>query len=276
MSNAVLEAMRRFGEAHAKERSVDGIRWRYYALGEGPPILWLTGGLRRAAFGFAFLERLARRHRVVAPDYPPLMTFDAMAGGFDALVQAEGLDRLALGGQSYGGMLAQGYLARRPQAIERLVLSSTGPAGYAPWWAVVDDIAIALVRILPERRMKQLLATGLGKVLTTPEGEEAEWHEAMDTILQQELKREDVVSHFAVAADLIRSRRVRPEALATWAGRAFVLTAEDDPTQSPKDIAAYATLLGRQPEVLSLGRMGHTAALRDPDAYVEILEQALS
>ena len=32
---------------------------------------------------------------------------------------------------AYGGLLAQAYLAHRPQAIERLILSSTGPAGNA-------------------------------------------------------------------------------------------------------------------------------------------------
>ncbi len=31
--------------------------WRYYRMGAGEPILWLTGGLRRAALGFAFMER---------------------------------------------------------------------------------------------------------------------------------------------------------------------------------------------------------------------------
>jgi len=100
MTNLVLGSMQRFADAYGKDLTVQGTRWRYYALGQGPALAWMTGGLRRAAFGFAFLERLARRHRVVAPDYPPLMTFDAMAAGFDAIVQAEGLERFALGGQS--------------------------------------------------------------------------------------------------------------------------------------------------------------------------------
>jgi pimeloyl-ACP methyl ester carboxylesterase len=251
MANAVLEAMQRFSDAHGKDLTVQGTRWRYYALGQGPAVVWMTGGLRRAAFGFAFLELLAHRYSIVAPDYPPLMTFDAMAAGFNAILEAEGIERFALGGQSYGGLLAQGYLVRRLEAVDRLLLSSTGPADYGPVWAFVDDLAVALVRLLPERRVKRVL-------------------------LQEDLSRADVVSHFAVVADLIRSRRVTPQALAAWPGRVVVLTAENDATQSPKDIPRYAALFGRQPEVLSLGSMGHTAALQDPEAYTAILERALA
>jgi pimeloyl-ACP methyl ester carboxylesterase len=275
MSNRVLESMQEFARAHARECLVSGTRWHYYALGEGPPVVWLTGGLRRPAFGFEFLARLARRHHVIAPDYPPLMTFEGMAAGFDAVLEMEGVIRFALGGQSYGGMLAQGYLARRPQAVERLVLSSTGPATYRRPWALVDDVAIALVRLLPERRVKGMLAAGLGKVLSTPQGEQDEWRAALEHVLQEELSRDDVVSHFAVAASLIRSGLIDPRVLAAWPGKVFVLSAENDPTQSPKDVAAYAALFGRPPFVLGLGTMGHTAALQDPDAYVAILERAL-
>jgi len=276
MPNAVLDSMRRFGEAYGKNQMVRDTRWRYYVLGEGPPLLWLTGGLRRSAFGFDFLARVARRHRVVAPDYPPVMTFEAMAAGLDAILTAEGVGRFALGGHSYGGLLAQGYLAHRPEAVERLVLSSSGPAAYGPLWAVVDDAAIALVRLLPERRVKRLLAAGLGKVITTPAGGEDNWRLAMEHVLVTELTRDDVISHFAVAADLIRSGRMKPGVLSAWPGRFVVFAAENDPTQSPKDLAAYAVLFGRQPELVSLGMMGHTAAVQDPDAYVELLERALA
>jgi pimeloyl-ACP methyl ester carboxylesterase len=268
--------MRRFSQRHGHDLTVGTTRWRYHALGQGPAVLWLTGGLRRAAFGFDFLERLARAHRVIAPDYPQVMTFGAMAAGFDAILAAEGVSRFALGGQSYGGLLAQGYLARRPEAVERLVLSSSGPATYGPLWALVDDLAIALVRLLPERRVKRLLAAGLGKVLTAPEGGKDDWRLAMEHVLETEMSRDDVVSHFAVAASLIRSRQINRRVLAAWPGAVFILTADNDPTQSPKDIPAYAALFGRQPQVLSLGTMGHTAALQDPEAYVELLERALA
>jgi pimeloyl-ACP methyl ester carboxylesterase len=276
MHNPVLQAMHRFSEQYGSDLGVGSTRWRYYALGRGSAVLWLTGGLRRAAFGFAFLERLAQTHRVIAPDYPPVMTFRGMAEGFDAILSAEGITRFDLGGQSYGGLLAQGYLALHPDSVDRLVLSSTGPADYGRLWLLADYLGIGVVRLLPERRVKQMLSGGLGKILSVPEAERQAWQGALEHIMTTELTREDVVSHFAVAADMIRSRLVVPDTFAAWQGRVFVLTSASDPTQSPADIPRYEALFRRRVDVLDMGPMGHTAALIDPDSYVEMLERALA
>ncbi len=53
-------------------------------------------------------------------------------------------------------------------------------------------------------------------------------------------------------------------------------SAENDPTQGKGDRARFQALFGRPVEVLSMGALGHTAAILDPDRYVELLEQALS
>jgi len=276
MNNAVLQAMDRFSQQYSRDLTVGPTRWRYYALGQGRAVLWLTGGLRRAAFGFGFLERLARTHRVIAPDYPPVMTFREMAEAFDAILRAEGITRFNLGGQSYGGLPAQAYLALHPDSVDRLVLSSTGPADYARPWMLADYVGIAAARLLPEARLKRMLGSGLGKILSVPEAERQVWQAALEHIVTNELTRQDVISHFAVAADVIRNRLVVPRSFDGWQGRAIVLTSANDPTQSPGDIPRYEALFRRKVDVLDMGSLGHTAALLDPDLYVEMLERALA
>jgi pimeloyl-ACP methyl ester carboxylesterase len=272
----ILQQTNRFADQFGKQVVVNGITWRYYRLGTGIPILWLTGGLRRAALGFAFLERLAAHHAVIAPDYPPVQTIDQFMSAFDAILHAEGVDTFILGGQSYGGLLAQAYLAHRGSAVQQLVLSSSGPADYGKAWLPVEYAAIALVRFLPEKTAKGLLAAGLFKFITLPEAERAEWQEAIHSVMQNDLSRADVVSHFAVAADWIRKDVVTPSAYHNWAGRVIVLSSENDPTQSKKDFPHYEKLFGRPVQVVDMGDMGHTAALLDPDKYVALLEQALA
>jgi pimeloyl-ACP methyl ester carboxylesterase len=271
----ILEQINHFSDRFGKQALVNGTTWRYYRLGAGTPILWLTGGLRRAAFGFAFMERLAARHTVIAPDYPPVQTVDEFIAALDAILQAEGTDTFALGGQSYGGLLAQAYLAHKSQAVERLILSSTGPANYGKAWLPAEYVSIALARLLPEKWVKNLLTGGLLQAVTVPEAERAEWMAAIRAVMQNDLSRADVVSHFAVPADLIRRGIVTPAAYRNWTGRVVVLCAENDPTQSKKDIPRYEKLFGRAVEVVNMGHMGHTAALFDPDQYVALLEQAL-
>lgn len=271
----VLEQIDHFTTRYGKKIIIDNRTWRYYRLGAGTPILWLTGGLRRAALGYAFMERLAVHHTVIAPDYPPVQTIGEFITAFDTILLTEGVDTFTLVGQSYGGMLAQAYLARKSRAVEELVLSSTGPADYGKAWLPVETILITLARLLPEKTVKNLLAGGLLKIITVPEAERAEWVEAIQAVMQDELSRADVVSHFAVAADMIRKGLVNTATYQKWDGRLIVLCAENDPTQSRKDIPRYEKLFGRTVDVVSMGNMGHTAVLFDPDKYVELFEQAL-
>ena len=100
--------------------------------------------------------------------------------------------------------------------------------------------------------------------------------QVITAIVHEELSRADVVSHFAVAADLIRTQVVNPAAFQRWNGRAVVLTAENDPTQSKKDLPRYERLFGRRVDVISLGQLGHAAVLVDPNTYADLLERALA
>jgi len=271
----IWEQMNHFSDQFGKKVIVNNTTWHYYRLGAGAPIFWLTGGLRRAAFGFAFMERLATRHSVIAPDYPPVQTIDEFITAFDTILQTEGIGTFALGGQSYGGLLAQAYLAHKTKAVEQIILSSTGPADYGKAWLPAEYFFIALARLLPEKTVKTLLTGGLLKAITVPEAKRAEWLEAINAVMENDLSRADVVSHFSVAADLIRKGIVTPAAYQNWTGRIIVLSAENDPTQSKKDVPRYERLFGRAVEVLNMGNMGHTAALVKPDKYVELLEQTL-
>jgi len=270
----IQEQLIGFMNQFGKEVLVGGTNWRYYRLGSGSPVFWLTGGLRRATLGFAFMEKLAAHHTIIAPDYPPVQTIGEIMTAFDTILQTEGIGNIALGGQSYGGMLAQAYLAYNPQRVERLILSSTGPADYGKAWLPVEFAFITLATLLPEKTIKRMFFGGLLKVVTLPEADRTRWREAIGAVMQRELSRADVVSHFAVAASLIRESIITPAAYQNWQGRTIILSAKNDLTQSKKDIPRYERLFGSV-EVINLGNLGHTAAFTDPERYVELLEQAL-
>ncbi len=113
-------------------------------------------------------------------------------------------------------------------------------------------------------------------MVSVPEAQRAEWRQAIEAVLRDDLTRADVVSHFAVAADVIRSGLVTPAAYRDWSGRVIILSATDDPTQSAKDLPRYEQLFGRTVQFVQLDDMGHTALLFDPAKYVDIVEQALA
>jgi pimeloyl-ACP methyl ester carboxylesterase len=270
-----LEAIHSFEKQHGKSLTWGEQDWNYYRLGRGTPILWLTGGLRRSALGYSFLEQLAKKHTVIAPDYPATRTIDEFIEAFNAILKAEKIERFILAGQSYGSILAQAYLARRPQAVEMLVLSSGGPADYGRAWLAADYLAIGLLRLLTERGARRFFLNSLHRVLPAGTGEQAEWREVVQHVVMEDLTQADLISHFGVAADLINKRYVCPAAFENWHGRVIVLSSTNDPTQGAGDLPRYERLFGRPVELVDLGDMGHAGLLLNPQRFIEILEKAL-
>jgi 2-hydroxymuconate-semialdehyde hydrolase len=118
-------------------RTVDvgGITTNYHDQGDGPPVLLLHGsgpGVSAWANWRLTIPALAKRFRVVAPDilgfgyterpdgvrYEPATWMRHLTGLLDAL----GLDRVSVVGNSFGGALALRLAVEQPQRVDRLVL----------------------------------------------------------------------------------------------------------------------------------------------------------
>ncbi len=119
--------------------SVGGGRVWWRRLGEGnkPPLLILHGGPGMGHDYLLPLSALAVDREVIfydqlgcarsdAPDDPMLYTIDQFAARIEALREVLKLDRIALYGHSWGGILAIEYLtSKKRQGVERLILSGS-------------------------------------------------------------------------------------------------------------------------------------------------------
>jgi pimeloyl-ACP methyl ester carboxylesterase len=272
----IFEDTRKFEGQYARRMTINGQTWQYYRLGRGKPILWLTGGLRRAGLAYDFLEGLAESHMVIAPDYPPVNKAEEFIQAFDAMLDAEKVSRLILAGQSYGSLLAQAYLSERPNRVESLIISSGGPVDYGQAWLAVDYLFVGMLKVLPESIARKLFLSGLRKVMPSNTGKEGEWLVAVQKIVMEDLTRADLISHFAVAADIIKTRLVRPDVLRCWPGQLTVLSASNDPTQNRGDLAQFEKLFGRQADRIEMGDLGHAAVLYNPERFLLLFKQAIA
>lgn len=118
-------------------RSIDaaGIRTNYHDVGDGAPVLLIHGsgpGVSAWANWRLLLPELSRQARVIAPDMvgfgfterPSGQRYDMDAWVTQALglLDALGLSRVDLVGNSFGGALALALAIRHPQRVRRLVL----------------------------------------------------------------------------------------------------------------------------------------------------------
>jgi pimeloyl-ACP methyl ester carboxylesterase len=109
---------------------IAGIRTDVHIVGEGPPLLLLHSGDARE-FGADFVNRLAKRHRVILPTHPGFrntelparfVSVDDLAYFYLDLLRAFSLTDVTIAGMSMGGWIAAEIAIRSTERLRSLVL----------------------------------------------------------------------------------------------------------------------------------------------------------
>jgi len=115
--------------------SAGGVRTRYLEAGDGPPLILLHGTGGHLEAYARNIKGLSQDFRVFAydfvghgfsdkPDRP--YTLEAYTDQLLALLDAWGLERVHLSGESLGGWVAAWFAAHHPERVERLILNTPG------------------------------------------------------------------------------------------------------------------------------------------------------
>ena len=123
-------------------KTADGVRIAYTVSGQGPPVVqvlgWFTSVAGASGNTFAseaFLKQISARHLLVRYDGRGAGLSDRGLSDYsleprvrdlEAVVEALGLGRFALYGDSAGGAVSVAYAARYPERVTRLVLYGGG------------------------------------------------------------------------------------------------------------------------------------------------------
>ncbi len=136
-----------------------GFEAKVRVAGSGPPVVYLHPAAGPGWDGF--LDALAERHTVYAPDHPGTGETDRSAIHrvpalwdlvliYDELLDALGLDQTAVVGSSFGGMMACELAAHRRTAVTSLALLA--PAGL---WR--DDAPVAQYMVMTPDELTEVL-----------------------------------------------------------------------------------------------------------------------
>jgi pimeloyl-ACP methyl ester carboxylesterase len=140
--------------------TIAGIDIEIFEGGRGAPVLYLHGGAGIGA-DFAFIELLAKTHRVIAPSHPGFGR-SALPGWLDCVediahVHLELLDKLNLRtvdlvGMSLGGWIASEMATKAPERFPKIAL--IGPVGVKT--GTVEKLDVPDIFAMPEAALDRL------------------------------------------------------------------------------------------------------------------------
>ncbi len=162
--------------------NVNGIKLWYETEGRGEPLVLVSGGPGDPHSVFhLFFSRMADRNQVIyfdefgvgksqhaeKSDYSFALDVENLEG----LRKTLGLKKMNLLGQSYGGMVAQAYALKYPQAVERLILVDSFYSGDM-WQANNDNANREMQRQYPEVWAKIQQLRAIGQISSSPKHQE--------------------------------------------------------------------------------------------------------
>ncbi|HEX3559256.1 MAG TPA: alpha/beta hydrolase [Pyrinomonadaceae bacterium] len=216
-----------------KSLNVRGVEWRYATAGRGrQTILLLHGAVGGAETTARLAEGFADEYRTVAPTIADVPTLAAACDALSAILDREHVGRAVVFGGSFGGMLAQDFLKRRPQQVEHLVLLGASlPNREAGARA---RRMLKFLRLLPFPLTRALLKLEASKALDAPAPPEvaarvAEFRQRLDEYFDRGLTRAALLSRLSLSVDFNSREPHAPNDLDAWPGRVLLVESTDDP-----------------------------------------------
>ena len=222
-----------------KTLNVRGVEWEYATGGRGEQAILLFHGAVGGAETMQWLaENFADEYRTVAPTIADVSRLDEVCDAASAILDREHIGRAVVFGGSFGGLVAQAFLKRRPRQVEHLVLLSTGAPNRR--LGARSLRLMKVLRLLPFPVLRAMMKAEFAGHLKTPVPPEhaarvADFRRRLDEYFDRRLTKATLVSRVALAADFNLRETYDAADFADWPGRALIIDSDDDPMVSAED-----------------------------------------
>jgi pimeloyl-ACP methyl ester carboxylesterase len=239
----------------------------YRVAGTGSSLLVVLPGVVGAGDALAELSAaLANSRRVCFVTYPRARSLADLLRWLEDLRQREGGGAAALYGGSFGGLVAQAWLAQAPDSVGDVVLSGTGPPD--PARAVKNARALPWMRRLPMPAWRALLRLAV-RGATRRAADRESWRAYYGRAIEA-FSWDDIESRYRVSIDLDAAGPPRRDALDRWRGRMLVLEGSRDRIARSSARAKLRDVYPRA-EFHVFEGAGHGLALEQPDEWLRVV-----
>ena len=274
-----------------------GVRLHYLEAGTGDPPIVLLHGLGSTVTKWRdALPLIATRRRTLAVDLPGFgkseaprarYTFGFLAGGVKAFLDAMGIDRCVLVGNSLGGVTAMWFAAAWPERVVELVLVDPAlplPPGARPDAKTVVRMAVASLPGVGEilyrgfmrfKSADEQLADGLRRNVADPSRVSAEtirlMREEAEARRQNMALRRPLLSAQRHLLWMMSARRAEVERVAASLRVPPLLVWGSEDILVPLAVGEYWVSRIPGAELLVIEGAGHNPQIELPDRFAEIV-----
>ncbi len=267
---------------------VDGVLTRYLSAGTGPALVLLHGAGDNARDWSSVLPLLGRSHQVLAPDLPGYSPGSIPASDYSPahlarfvarFMDAVGLDRAVVAGNSLGGLAALQLALSAPGRVAALCLVDSAGLGRAVNPALVaqrlpgiGELAVAVGRRRPGAALRAVARALLlfGRPWRTPRS----WLVEQYRVARQPGFLEATVASLRAVLGLFGQRRVLVGRLAELTMPTLIVWGTADwviPVTHGRRAARRLT----QGSLVQLRGCGHAPQVECPEGFTEALSRFL-
>jgi pimeloyl-ACP methyl ester carboxylesterase len=258
---------------NSKSITVMGTTWHYHVAGEAADSLLVFAGSLGGSSGLTgVLASAFAGRRVIVPEYAAVGSIRECMMGIQRILAEEGVERTAVYGGSFGGMLVQCFVRKNPESVTALILSGSGYP--EPSRAKSNRRILSMLRWLPIGAARVLLRVSLAGMLRTVRQNRDLWKREYERLIGQ-LDIKALASRYQIAIDFDENYRFHPEDLRSWDGRILLLEGDQDRIAGKK-IREGMKLLYPQAALHTFRGAGHASMLTHSEEWAKVLEEFLS
>lgn len=258
-----------------KSLNINGVEWEYETAGRGrEAMLLFHGAVGGAETMSALAEAFADEFRTIAPTVADVFTLDEVCDAASAILDREHVARAHVFGGSFGGLVAQAFLKRRPAQVETLTLLSTG----APDRKTGTRTArmSKLVRLLPFPLTRAMLKLEMSRHLNTPAPPDAaeriaESKRRLEEYFDRRLTKRTLLSRVALGLDFNLKESYSANDQDMWPGRVLIVESDNDPMIPPAERQRLRDTYPRA-MVCTFPNAGHMITLLQPEALTGLVK----
>lgn len=277
------QSLQHFRQSHPEKSVKQGEHiWRYYTAGEsGSTVLLLPGGMGMGEAYFSVIQAMKTNFRLIAPSYPEAITVNDMMDGLLAILDKEEQDCVHLLGVSFGGLLAQEWIHRYPDRVNKVVLSNTTTSSsYIPLEMKKRrqkkmKHTNTLIRFMPNKLLLKLLQKKITphfKAMT--EEERNFWADYFFSGLERKSVKQ-MTNMYKCMLDFLSNYSYTQPDQAQWKGRIMIIDSltdeafNDTEQMAVRELYPFAT-------IISFPDAGHLSIITAFDQYLLHIKEFFS